>query len=113
MSHISYAFNHSDIEATAYALTVLPRLGLAESEAQAEINYQLCCSAAKKLINHATDITPDEFRTIIAALQAAKLIILGDIEVDAKHAANARVISLRSTNYYPPLKSNYYRNKIN
>ena len=97
MSHISYAFNHSDIEATAYALTVLPRLGLAESEAQAEINYQLCCSAAKKLINHATDITPDEFRTIIAALQAAKLII----------------ISLRSTNYYPPLKSNYYRNKIN
>ena len=80
MSHISYAFNHSDIEATAYALTVLPRLGLAESEAQAEINYQLCCSAAKKLINHATDITPDEFRTIIAALQAAKLIILGDIE---------------------------------
>ena len=58
MSHISYAFNHSDIEATAYALTVLPRLGLAESEAQAEINYQLCCSAAKKLINHATDITP-------------------------------------------------------
>lgn len=70
MSHISYAFNHSDIEATAYALTVLPRLGLAESEAQAEINYQLCCSAAKKLINHATDITPDEFRTIIAALQA-------------------------------------------
>lgn len=85
MSHISYAFNHSDIEATAYALTVLPRLGLAESEAQAEINYQLCCSAAKKLINHATDITPDEFRTIIAALQAAKLIILGDIEVDAKN----------------------------
>ena len=78
MSHISYAFNHSDIEATAYALTVLPRLGLAESEAQAEINYQLCCSAAKKLINHATDITPDEFRTIIAALQAAKLIILGE-----------------------------------
>ena len=90
MSHISYAFNHSDIEATAYALTVLPRLGLAESEAQAEINYQLCCSAAKKLINHATDITPDEFRTIIAALQAAKLIILGDIEVDAKTCSECK-----------------------
>ena len=84
MSHISYAFNHSDIEATAYALTVLPRLGLAE------INYQLCCSAAKKLINHATDITPDEFRTIIAALQAAKLIILGDIEVDAKTCSECK-----------------------
>lgn len=82
MSHISYAFNNSDIEATAYALTVLPKLGLTESDAQAEINYQLCCSAAKKLIDHDMNITPDEFRTIIAALQAAKLIILGDIEVD-------------------------------
>jgi len=37
MSHISYAFNHSDIEATAYALTVLPRLGLAESEARQKL----------------------------------------------------------------------------
>ena len=52
MSHISYAFNHSDIEATAYALTVLPRLGLSP-------------------------------RMMSLALQAAKLIILGDIEVDA------------------------------
>ena len=48
MSHISYAFNHSDIEATAYA------------------------------------------RTIIAALQAAKLIILGDIEVDAKTCSECK-----------------------
>ena len=113
MSHISYAFNHSDIEATAYALTVLPRLGLAESEAQAEINYQLCCSAAKKLINHATDITPDEFRTIIAAPRLPNSSFLVISKSMQKHAANARVISLRSTNYYPPLKSNYCRNKIN
>lgn len=84
MNHISYAFNNSDIEAAAYALTVLPGLGLAETEAQAEITYQLCCSAAKKLIDHDTDITPDEFRIILAALQAAKSIILGDIDVDAK-----------------------------
>ena len=49
MSHISYAFNHSDIEATAYALTVLPRLGLAESEAQAEINYQLLLFCGEKI----------------------------------------------------------------
>ena len=39
---------------------------------------------------HATDITPDEFRTIIAALQAAKLIILGDIEVDAKTCSECK-----------------------
>ncbi|WP_448862501.1 hypothetical protein [Dorea sp.] len=84
MSHISYAFNNSDIEATAYALTILPGLDLSESESQAEIIYQCCTSAAKKLINHDTDITPDEFRTILAALQAAKSIILGDIDVDAK-----------------------------
>ena len=42
------------------------------------------------LQNHATDITPDEFRTIIAALQAAKLIILGDIEVDAKTCSECK-----------------------
>ena len=105
MSHISYAFNHSDIEATAYALTVLPRLGLAESEAQAEINYQLCCSAAKKLINHATDITPDEFRTIIAALQAAKLIILGDIEVDAKTCSEWMSLNGTEANMLQPLQT--------
>ena len=75
MSHISYAFNHSDIEATAYALTVLPRLGLAESEAQAEINYQLCCSAAKKLINHATDITPDH-EYFEAHLQRCQVLLM-------------------------------------
>ena len=32
----------------------------------------------------------DEFRTIIAALQAAKLIILGDIEVDAKTCSECK-----------------------
>ena len=112
MSHISYAFNHSDIEATAYALTVLPRLGLAESEAQAEINYQLCCSAAKKLITPQI-LHPTNFVPLLQHSRLPNSSFLVISKSMQKHAANARVISLRSTNYYPPLKSNYYRNKIN
>ena len=82
MTHISYAFNNSDIEAITYALSIVPDLNLAENETQAEINHQLCYSAAQKLANHDINVTPDEFRIILVALQAAKFIIHGDIEVD-------------------------------
>lgn len=42
MKHISYSFSNSDIEAITFALTVLPSLGIEETEAQAAINYQCC-----------------------------------------------------------------------
>lgn len=51
MKHISYSFSNSDIEAITFALTILPSLGIEETEAQAAINYQCCCSAGEKLIN--------------------------------------------------------------
>ena len=47
MKHISYSFSNSDIEAITFALTVLPSLELEETEAQAAINYQCCCSGRK------------------------------------------------------------------
>ena len=50
MKHISYSFSNSDIEAITFALTVLPSLGIEETEAQAAINYQCCCSAGEKLL---------------------------------------------------------------
>ncbi len=84
MSHISYAFNHSDIEATAYALTVLPRLGLAESEAQAEINYHLCCSAAKKFINHADRYYTRQISYHYCSTPGCQPHHSCDIEVDPK-----------------------------
>ena len=76
MKHISYSFSNSDIEAITFALTVLPSL---ELEA---INYQCCCSAGEKLLKHDTNIAPNEFRVILASLQAVQLINQGELEVD-------------------------------
>ena len=69
MKHISYSFSNSDIEAITFALTILPSLGIEETEAQAAINYQCCCSAGEKLLKHDTNIAPNEFRVILASLQ--------------------------------------------
>lgn len=82
MKHISYSFSDSDIEAITFALTVLPSLELEETETQAVINYQCCCSAVEKLIKHDTNIAPNEFRVILASLQVVQLINHGELEVD-------------------------------
>ena len=84
MKHISYSFSTSDVDTILFTLSILPALGFEETEAQAAINYQCCCSASKKLTEHSTDITPNEFRVIYASLQAAQLINRGDLEVDAE-----------------------------
>lgn len=59
-----------------------PALGLEETETQAAINYQCCCSAIEKLIKHDTNATPNEFRVTLAALHAIQLINQGDLEAD-------------------------------
>lgn len=82
MKHINYSFSESDIEAITFALTILPSLELEETEAQAAINYQCCCSAGEKLIKHSSDISPNEFRVIFVSLQAVQLINQGELEVD-------------------------------
>lgn len=82
MKHISYSFSDSDIDAITFALTVFPSLELEETEVQAAINYQCCCSAGEKLIKHDTNIVPNEFRVILASLQAVQLINQGELEVD-------------------------------
>lgn len=82
MKHISYSFSDSDIEAIAFALTILPSLELEGTEAQAAINYQCCCSAIEKLFTHDTNIMPNEFRVILASLHAVQLINNGKLEVE-------------------------------
>lgn len=82
MKHISYSFSDSDIETITFALTILPSLETEETEAQAIINYQCCCSATEKLIKHDTNIMPNEFRVILVSLQAVQLINQGELEVD-------------------------------
>ena len=41
MKHISYSFSNSDIEAITFALTILPSLGIEETEAQAAIKLSV------------------------------------------------------------------------
>ncbi len=82
MKHITYSFSDSDIEVITFALTILPSLGIEETEVQAVINYQCCCSAGEKLIKRDANITPNEFRVILASLQAVQLINQGQLEVD-------------------------------
>lgn len=84
MKHIAYSFSESDINTILFTLTILPSLGLEDTEAQAAINYQCCCSATEKLIKHSTDITPNEFRVIFASLKAVQMINQGELEVDAE-----------------------------
>lgn len=96
MKHISYSFSNSDIEAITFALTVLPSLGIEETEAQAAINYQCCCSAGEKLLKHDTNIAPNEFRVILASLQAVQLINQGELEVDQETSRNAAATYLLS-----------------
>lgn len=82
MNYISYSLYDSDIDAITFALTILPSLGLEETEVQAAINYQCCCSAVEKLIKRDTNIAPNEFRIILASLQAVQLINQGRLEAD-------------------------------
>lgn len=82
MKHIAYCFNDSDIEVITFALTILPSLDVEETELQASINYQCCCSAGEKLIKRDMNITPNEFRVILLSLQAVQLINQGVLEAD-------------------------------
>ena len=82
MKYISYALSDSDIEVIAFALSILPSLGLEETEVQADINYQCCCSAMEKLINHDRDISPNELRVIQVSLQVVQHINQGKLDVD-------------------------------
>lgn len=78
----SYHFTDGDIETLQFTLSVLPELRMEESEAQADINAQLCASAIEKLANRAGTFSPNEYRVATASLMAAKFILSGDLTVD-------------------------------
>ncbi len=84
MKHISYNFSKVDIDVILFSLSILPSLGIEETEAQAMINAQCCISAGEKLIKRNTNLTPNETRVIFASLQAAQLINQGDFDVDSE-----------------------------
>lgn len=82
LKEFSYHFTDGDIETLLFTLSVLPELRMEESEAQADINAQLCASAIEKLINRAGTFSPNEYRVATASLMAAKLILSGALAVD-------------------------------
>lgn len=83
MKNISYVFSESDVKTVIFSLSILPTLELEETDAQASINLSCCCSAAEKLANQRSDITPNEFRVIYTSLLAVQLINRGELDVDS------------------------------
>lgn len=84
MKNISHSFSESEIKTILFTLSILPSLSLEDTEAQAAVNYQCCCSAGEKLIMRRTDIHNNEFRVIYASLQAAQMINQGALEADTE-----------------------------
>lgn len=84
MKPVNYQLTNTDIETILCTLSILPSLGLEDTDVQADINYQCCLSAARKLSSRNPNLLPNEFRVIFASLEAAQLILQGEFEVDAE-----------------------------
>ena len=83
MKHINFNFSSSDVKTIIFSLSLIPlSKDLAKNEAQASINNTLALSASDKLINHRTDLIPNEFRVIYVSLQYVQLINQGVIHAD-------------------------------
>lgn len=96
MKKINYSFSESDFETIIYTLSILPSLGLEDSDSQLAINRQCCLSAAEKLSHHDTNLLPNEFRVVVASLEAAKLISQGhlDVEPEVRKECNNYLFSI-------------------
>lgn len=84
MKPVKYQLTSGDIETILCVLSILPSLGLEDTDVQAEINYQCCISAAQKLTSRNPNLSHNDFRIIFGSLKAAQLIIQGEYEVDAE-----------------------------
>lgn len=79
MGHIAYSFSDSDVETIIFALTVFPGLSVEDDKRQVIANFYRCNSAISKLRKHNLNISPSEFRVILASLQAVQLVNLGEL----------------------------------
>lgn len=71
----------SDIEAIAFALSVLPSLGMEDSTVQAAVNRQCCIAASSKITRGDANLSANEFRVLYSAVQAVQLINSGGLSV--------------------------------
>ncbi|CAM4368588.1 MULTISPECIES: hypothetical protein [Bacteria] len=84
MKHFNHMFTDDDILTLTCTLTALPLIHMdGVSETQQSINDACCKSALEKLINHQTDIIPNETKVIAVSLIAADMILKGELEVDS------------------------------
>lgn len=69
----------SDIEAIAFALSVLPSLGLEDNAVQAAVNRQCCVSASSKVTRGDANLSANEFCVLYSAVQAVQIINSGGL----------------------------------
>ena len=76
-----YTFSEEDIQAITLALPLVVRFG-ADDPIQNFRNDMLCESAGQKLLLHAESFDPNEIRILAAAVEAANLLLAGQISID-------------------------------
>lgn len=76
-----YTFSEEDIQAITLALPLVVRFG-ADDPIQNFRNEMLCESAVKKLLLHTESFDPNEIRILSAAVEAANLLLAGQISID-------------------------------
>lgn len=85
MLNSHHQLSDSDIDTLIMTLSILPSLGLEESDIQANINLQCCRSAIEHLADSESfRPTPNEMRVMYASLEAAQLINRGLLSVDSE-----------------------------
>ena len=85
MTNKNFHLSDSDIQTLVMTLSILPTLGLEDSDIQAKINMQCCLSAVEHLATlDSYKPTPNEVRIMYASLQAAQLINKGRLKADSE-----------------------------
>lgn len=69
----------SDIEAIAFALSVLPSLDMEDNAVQAAVNRQCCITASSKVARGDANLSANEFRVLYSAVQAVQIINSGGL----------------------------------
>ena len=100
-----YTFSEEDIQAITLALPLVVRFG-ADDPIQNFRNEMLCESAWQKLLLHTESFDPNEIRILSAAVEAANLLLAGQISIDV---SQEELAELKKHFTYNKLKAPFYR----
>lgn len=104
MKKINIDLRGNDVEAIVTALEVVVSLGLEETEDQAEINAQMAYFAGIKLQNKNPNLQPNEARMVCAAVDCARLILCGALEVDPEQKKELAPFLFNYNRLWPQLQ---------